>query len=144
MFLCRDIEFSNKLDFCDMFVANDYFLKIQYLDKGTFFSAETFRIFWESLTLSMGKISDQNSIIWFFSESLVIGNKSTKVIITRKGRPMGTYAFRLFLVSSDPTYGQNISSKALNHFGRFPRELKIFVEILKTTSNRWFWPSYSD
>jgi hypothetical protein len=41
MFLCRDIEFPSILDFCDMPVANDYFLDIQYLDKGTFFSAKT-------------------------------------------------------------------------------------------------------
>jgi len=45
MFLSEDIEFSNKLDFCDMSVGSDYCLEIEYLEKGTFFLAETFRIF---------------------------------------------------------------------------------------------------
>jgi hypothetical protein len=44
-FLFRDIEFSSKLDFCDVSIAGDYFLDIQYLDKRTFFLAEAFRIF---------------------------------------------------------------------------------------------------
>ncbi len=35
---------------------------------------------------------------------------------------MGSYPFGLFLVSLDSTYRQNISLKAFNHFGRFPRE----------------------
>jgi hypothetical protein len=80
------------------------------------------RCFVESDIHDGRKISNQDSIIWFFSESLVVGNKSSKMTITREGRPMGTYPFRLFLVSSDSTYGQNLSSKALTHFGRFPRQ----------------------
>jgi hypothetical protein len=36
MCLCRDIEFTIKLDFRVMSVGNEYFLKIQYLDKRTF------------------------------------------------------------------------------------------------------------
>jgi hypothetical protein len=45
MFLCRDIEFSCKLDFCDVSVANDDSLEIQYLNKGIFISAKAFRVF---------------------------------------------------------------------------------------------------
>ena len=56
MFLCRDIEFSSKVDFHDMSIADDYFSKIRYLDNETFFSVETLRILEESLGLSMDKI----------------------------------------------------------------------------------------
>jgi hypothetical protein len=60
MFLWRDIELASKIDF----YGNDYFcLKIQYPDKGTFFLAETFRIFQELLELPVAKISGRNS--WF-------------------------------------------------------------------------------
>ena len=45
MFLSRDIDFSSDFSFCDPLLARDYFLKNQYLEKGTFFLGETFRIF---------------------------------------------------------------------------------------------------
>jgi hypothetical protein len=44
------------------------------------------------------------------------------MIINREEKSMGRYPFVLFLVSLDLTYGQNISSKVLNHFERFPRQ----------------------
>ncbi len=44
------------------------------------------------------------------------------MVINREGNPMGRSPFGLFLVSLDLTYGQNISSKVLNHFERFPRK----------------------
>jgi hypothetical protein len=59
MFFSRDIEFSSELSFRDLSLASDYFSKIQYLEKGRFFLAETFRIFKASLDLFMGKISDR-------------------------------------------------------------------------------------
>jgi hypothetical protein len=40
MYLSRDIDFSSELSLGDLFVARD-----QYPEKGTFFLAETFRIF---------------------------------------------------------------------------------------------------
>ncbi len=63
MLLFRDIELSSKLDFCDMSVGSDYFLELQYLEQGTFFLAETFKIFSEPLNLSTREISGQNSFI---------------------------------------------------------------------------------
>ena len=39
---------------------------MQYLEKETFFLDEIFRIFYGLVHLSMGKISGQNSEIWFF------------------------------------------------------------------------------
>ncbi len=51
--------------------------------------------------------------------------------VTREERPMGPYPFRLFLVLSDPAYGQNISSRALNHFEYLLRFLYlIFFSFL--------------
>jgi hypothetical protein len=46
-----------------MSVGSDYFVEIQYLEKGTFFFVETFRIFEGSLDLSVGEISGRNSFI---------------------------------------------------------------------------------
>jgi hypothetical protein len=46
--------------------------------------------------------------------------RTSKMAITQEERPMGPYHFRLSLVSLAPTYGQNISLKALNHFEQFP------------------------
>ncbi len=51
------------------------------------------------------------------------------MVINRKEKPMGSYPFGLFLVSSDPTYEQNISPKALNHFERFPRKSLRFLLV---------------
>ncbi len=42
---------------------------------------------------------------------------------------MGPYPFRHFLISSSPTYGQNITSKASNHLEYFPHEFDTRTEI---------------
>jgi hypothetical protein len=97
MFLCEDIEFSSKLDFCGMSMASDYFLEIQYLDKRAFFLAETFRTFKGSLHLSMGKI---------------VARKFSKTVITRFQRPIDTNPFRLLLVSSRSPCELNMSSNS--------------------------------
>ena len=46
------------------------------------------------------------------------------MVITQEARHMGPYPFRIFLVSSDSTYAQNLNLKALNHLGRFSRKRK--------------------
>ncbi len=56
--------------------------------------------------------------------------------VTQEERPMGPHPFGLFLVLSDPTYGQNISSKAVNHFGYLPRQIKrisllLYLRLIK-------------
>jgi hypothetical protein len=59
--------------------------------------------------------------------------RTSKMAITQEERPMGPYHFRLSLVSLAPTYGQNISLKAVNYFECFLREslnLKSFVKRL--------------
>jgi hypothetical protein len=68
----------------------------------------------------MGKISDRNSVISFFDEFLVIDGKFSKMTVTREERPMDPHPFGVFLVLSGPIYGQNITSKAFNHFGHLP------------------------
>jgi hypothetical protein len=59
MFLWRDIELASKIDF----YGNDYFLKIHYPDKETFFLVESFRIFQELLELPVAKISGWKGVV---------------------------------------------------------------------------------
>ncbi len=79
----------------------------------------------------MDKISGRNFVIRFFCKYFVIDQKPSKMVITPEGRPMGPYPFGLFLVSPGATYGQNITSKAFNHFGYFPRKTKRQLTIHK-------------
>jgi hypothetical protein len=58
----------------------------------------------------MGKISGQNSVITCFHICLAIGRKFNETIITREEQRMGTNPFRVFLVSSSPTNGQNMNA----------------------------------
>ena len=122
MFLSRDIEFSRKPDFCDLFVASDYFLEIQYLEKETLFLAETFRIFYGPLDLSTSKISGRNSVIWFFGKYLGMGWKFSKTVITWFQRPMGTNSFRLLLVSPRSTCEHNMELNSVWQLEMFPRK----------------------
>jgi hypothetical protein len=69
----------------------------------------------------MNRISERNYIIRFFPKYLVIGRKTRKTVIAPKGRPIRTYPFGIFLVSSGPTYGPNIVSKAIHHLVDLPR-----------------------
>jgi hypothetical protein len=63
MFFARDIEVSKSSRSPLTCHKNRIYFELQYLEKGIFLFAETFRIFTESLDLYMGKISDRNSYI---------------------------------------------------------------------------------
>jgi hypothetical protein len=54
-------------------------------------------------------IYGQNSVITFFHICLAKGQKSSKTIITREEQRMETKPFRVLLVSSSPTDGQNMN-----------------------------------
>ena len=94
---------------------------MKYLQNSALVLAKTVRLIYGPQDLHVGTISGRNSLVRFFCEYLIIGGKPSEVTITREGGPMGPYPFGLFLVSLDSTYQQNISLKALNHSGRFPR-----------------------
>jgi len=47
---------------------------------------------------------------YIFYIYLAIDRKSSKTIITREGQRMVTNLFRVLLVSSSPTYGQNMNA----------------------------------
>jgi hypothetical protein len=66
----------------------------------------------------------QNFVIRFFPKSLAIGQKSSKTLIALEGKPISVYPFRLFLPSVGPTYGQDITSKAIYKLVNLPREIK--------------------
>ncbi len=67
----------------------------------------------------MDKTSGRNFIIRFFPKYLAIGQKSNKTVIALEGKPISAYPFRLFLVSLGPTYGQDITSKAISKLVTF-------------------------
>ncbi len=58
----------------------------------------------------------------FFPKYLVIGEKLGKTVIVLEGRPISTYPFEFFLLTSGPIYGQNISSKATYKLVTLPRK----------------------
>ncbi len=70
----------------------------------------------------MDKTSDGNFVIRFFPKYLAIGQKSSKTVIALEGKPISAYPFRLFLLSLGPTYGQDITSKAIYKLVNRPRE----------------------
>jgi len=53
------------------------------------------------------------------------GLKSSKTVIAKEGKPISAYPFRLFLLSLGPTYGQDITSKAIDNLMNFPRKLEF-------------------
>jgi hypothetical protein len=69
----------------------------------------------------MDKTSGRNFVIRFFPEYLAIGQKSTKTVIALEGKTISAYSFRLFLLSLGPTYGQDITSKAIYKLVNLPR-----------------------
>jgi hypothetical protein len=73
----------------------------------------------------MDKTSGRNFVIRFFPKSLAIGRKSSKTAIALEGKPISAYPFRLFLFSLGPTYGQDITSKAIYNLVNLPREICI-------------------
>ena len=60
------------------------------------FWPKTFRIFYESLDLSMDKFTGRNFVISFSGKYLGIGQKCSKRAITFEGRAMGRNPFGLF------------------------------------------------
>jgi hypothetical protein len=70
----------------------------------------------------MDKTSSRNFVIRFFPKSLAIGQKSSKTVIALEGKPISAYAFRLFLLSLGPTYGQDITPKAFSKLVTLPRQ----------------------
>ena len=71
----------------------------------------------------MDKTSGRNFVIRFFPKSLAIGQKSSKTVIALEGKSISAYPVRLFLLSLDPTYGQDITSKAIYKLVNLPRKL---------------------
>jgi hypothetical protein len=76
----------------------------------------------------MDKTSGRNFVIRFFPKSLAIGQKSNKTVIALEVERISVYLFRLFLLSLGPTYGQDITSKAISKLTTLPRKL---FEIVK-------------
>ncbi len=75
----------------------------------------------------------QNFVIRFFPKSLAIGQKSSKTVIAMEAKPISTYPFRLFLLSLGPTYGQDITSKAISKLVTLPRKMNmLFLERRKS------------
>jgi hypothetical protein len=72
----------------------------------------------------MDKTSGRNFVIRFFPKSLAIGQKSSKTVIALEGMPISAYPFRLLLLSLGPTYGQDITSKAIYKLVNLPRQSK--------------------
>jgi hypothetical protein len=62
----------------------------------------------------MDKTSGRNFVIQLFPKYLAIGQKSSKTVIALEGKPISAYPFSLFLLSLCPTYGQDITSKAIS------------------------------
>jgi hypothetical protein len=69
----------------------------------------------------MDETSGRDFVIRFFPKSLSIGQKSSKTVIALEGKPISAYPVRLFLLSLDPTYGQDITSKAISKLVTLPR-----------------------
>jgi hypothetical protein len=89
----------------------------------------------------MDKTSGRNFVIRFFPKSLAIGQTSSKTVIAFEGKPISAYSFRLFLLSLGPTYGQDITSKAIYKLVTFPRESRLWTNYepdqYKHFHNEW-------
>jgi hypothetical protein len=82
----------------------------------------------------MGKIEGQNSVLGFFHEYLARGRKCSKTTITREEQRMETNPFRVLLVSSGPTYGQNMSLIGESHLGTFPHSTHDYISTYSSLS----------
>jgi len=76
----------------------------------------------------MDKTSGRNFVIGFFPKSLSIGQKSSKTVIALKGKSITAHPFRLFLLSLGPTYGQDITSKAISKLVTLLRKLQRYSQ----------------
>jgi hypothetical protein len=70
----------------------------------------------------MDKTTGRNFFIRFFPKSFAIDQKSSKTGIPLEGTPISPYPFRLFLLSLDPIYGQDITSQANSKLVTLPRK----------------------
>jgi len=61
------------------------------------------------------------------------------MVIALEGKPISAYLFRLFLLSLGPTYGRDITSKAISKLVTLPREYTITVqfECIPRNKNRY-------
>jgi hypothetical protein len=97
-------------------------LKIEYLNKGTLFLAETFKIFSGPSGLSVGKSSGRNSFIGFFWCFIVIGRKSSKMDITFESSNRNPNPFRAFTRALYSIYRHKLNEIGGGHLRRFPRQ----------------------
>ena len=114
----------------------------KYLKKEASVSTESFTTLWHQWDLSLGKISDRNSFIQFFCKFLAHSRKFSKTVITFEERHNGTKSFRVFLVSLDPIYEQNMSPNDAYHLGMFPRKCLFLFQIncrLRSKFYRFDW-----
>jgi hypothetical protein len=74
----------------------------------------------------MDQSSGRNFVIRFFPKYLAIGKQSSKTVIALEGKPISAYPFRFFLLSLGPTYGQDITSKAISKLVNLPRQKDSF------------------
>jgi hypothetical protein len=72
----------------------------------------------------MDKTSGQNFVIRFFPKYLAISQKSSQTVIALEGKRISANPSRLFLLSLDPTYGQNITSKAISKLVNLSRSFE--------------------
>ncbi len=72
----------------------------------------------------MGKISGRKCAIRIFSKYLVVGQKSSEMIITGEIRREGMNPFQVFHISLRSTCGRNMEAKRLEHLGMFPRKFR--------------------
>jgi hypothetical protein len=78
----------------------------------------------------MDKTSGRNFVIQFSRNNLPSAKKSNKTVIALEGKPISAYPFRLFLVSLGPTYGQDITSKAISKLVTLPRQLHAIILLV--------------
>ena len=60
-----------------------------------------------------------------------------ETLVSQPNRPMGRNPFRVLLVVSCPTYGQNMSLKAFNQLVRFPRKTLDRSEVVQRISSKF-------
>ena len=61
-----------------------------------------------------------------FRWTSALGQKSSKTVITQSHKCMGPNPLRVILVPGSSTCAQSMRFKAVDHFGRFPRQLFLF------------------
>ena len=70
-----------------------------------------------------------NAAFDFFSKYLVVGRKSTKMIITREQRREGMNPLQVFHTSLGSTYRQKMGPRRLEHLNMFPRKRVVATSV---------------